>query len=262
MGIHSAPRFARVDADDAHVLRLARHGQIVAGAVAGHAHVVGREAEHDHQLAVLQRLERAVAPRRAVHVGVRAEADGRARIAAVARDLAAQQVEQTEERVVHHDVLFDARAFLHEHGLVAVLLGDARELARDGVKRLVPADALILAVAALRAGHTAHRVVQAVVASQPAADGSTAQACAGLDVAEFRGAGGVRLHVGQLAVLHVALQHAGASAVDVAVRPHDLLAAVALVGVRLGSGHVQRARAAAGGERSQRAGRCDERAAG
>ncbi len=252
---------ARVDADDAYVFLLVGDQQVVTRAVACHAHVVGREAEHDHELVVLERFERAIAPRASVNVRVRAEADGRARVAAIARDLTAEQIDQAEERAVHHDVLLDAGAFLDENGFVSVGLDDAIELAGDSVERVIPADALVLAVAALGARDAAHRVVQALLGVQPFADRASAQAGARLDVAELGRAGGVGLHVGDLSVVHMALQRARPTAVHVAVRPDDLVGARRLVGE--GDGRRLSERGAAGsagdGQGSERAGRLGER---
>ena len=74
--------------------------------------------------------------------------------------------------------------------------------------RFVPLDAL-------------HQVIQPVGASQPRADGAAAQASARLDGAE-RGSPCCRIRRTSFTVLHMALQRARASAVDMAVRPDDL----------------------------------------
>ena len=214
---------ARVDADDAHVLLLHGHQQIVAVAITGHAGVAGGVAEHHHELAVDQRLEGALAPTTAIGVQLGAEGQRPVGVVAVASDHAAAQVEQTEPGVVHDHVLLDAGALLDKDGLVAVSLGDALELGGDGIQSLVPADLLVLALAALGALHALHGIVQAILAVDPAADGTAAQASASLETTEGSVAGIVRFHVGDLVVNHMALQHASAAAVHMAMRPADLL---------------------------------------
>ena len=256
---------ARVDAYYAHALLLARDRQIVAQPVARHARLGRRVAEQHHELAGGQRAERPGAPAVAVGVGLGAEVERAVGVVAVARHLSAHQVEQAEEGVVHHEVLLDSRALLDEDGLVSVCVLHALELAGDGVEGLVPADALVLALSALGAFDALHGVVEPVGAVDPAAYRTAAQACASLEpfAAETSVAGVVRLDVGDLAALHVALQHACASAVHVAVGPDDL---VAFVGH--GLGHVCSEHRAGGrgpssrcGQGSQRPGRLDERAA-
>ena len=204
------------------MLLLDGDAQVVSRAVARHARVARGVAEHHDQLAFLNGLERTRAPAAAVREGNGAEVERAVGVVAVAGDLAAAKVEQAEERVVHHHVLLDARAFLDEDRLVAVRFGDALEFRRDGVQRLVPADLLVLALAALRALDALHGVVQAVFAVDPAADGSPAQAGARLEAAERGIAGVVGFHVDDLVILHMALEHAGAAAVHMAVRPHHL----------------------------------------
>ena len=191
--------------------------------VAGHAGVAGGVAEQDHELAVGQGLEGALAPAPAVGVQLGAEGERAVGVVAVTGDHAAAEVEQAEPGVVHHDVLLDAGALLDEHGLVAVGLGDALELRGDGVEGLVPADLLVLALAALGALHALHGVVQAILAVDPATDGTAAQAGARLKAAEGGVAGIVGLHVGDLVVGHMALERTGTAAVHMAVRPDDLL---------------------------------------
>ena len=213
---------ARVDDDYLDVLLLSGHVQVVACTVACHAGVGRGVAEQDHELAFGQGVERAGGPVLSIRIGQCSEGDGGTRVAAVALDLAAAQVEQAEERAVHHHVLLDARAFLDEDGLVAVSLLDARELARDGVEGLFPADALVLALAALGAGHAAHGVVQTVGAVNPAADGAAAETGAGLERAEFRGPRRVAFDGDDLVVFDMALQRACSAAVHMAVGPDDL----------------------------------------
>ena len=84
---------ARVDHDDAHALLLDGDVQVVACAIATHARVHHGIAEQHDELAFLQRLERAAAPAIPVGEGVCAEVQRTIRIVAVARDLAAQQIE-------------------------------------------------------------------------------------------------------------------------------------------------------------------------
>lgn len=242
-------------------------------AVAGHASVAGGVAEHHHELAVGQRLEGALTPAAAVGVQLGAEGQRAVGVVAVAGDHAAAQVEQTEPGVVHHHVLLDAGALLDEHGLVAVGLGNALELGGDGVERLVPADLLVLALAALGPLHALHGVVQTILAVDPATDGTAAQAGAGLEAAKGGVAGVVGFHGNDLIVGHMALQHAGAAAIHMAVRPYDLLVGgrslagggqVGTLGVALALGRAaEQGRAAHGG--GTQAGQCGslhERAAG
>ena len=212
---------ARVDDDDLDVLLLAGHVQVVACSVTSHAGVGRSVAEQDHKLVFGQSVERAGGPVLSVRIRQGSEGDGGARITAVALDLAAAQVEQAEERAVHHHVLLDTRAFLDEDGFVAVGFLDARELACDGVERLFPADALVLALAALGAGHAAHGIVQTVGSVDPAADGAPAEASARLERAKLRGPRRVAFDGYDLVVFDMALQRACSAAVHMAVGPDD-----------------------------------------
>ena len=187
-------------------------------AATAHAGVSGAIAEQHHELTGLDGQKRAAVGTAAVGVGARSGNVGRA-VGAVVVQEAAGQVQQALHRVGLHLTLAHARGIVRGHGLVAVGLADALHLGRDGVQGLFPRDFLELALAAL--AHALERLVQAIGALQPTADGAAAQAGAQLGLAQLGRAGVVGLDVLDLAILDVALQRAAAAAVHRAVRPDD-----------------------------------------
>ena len=151
------------------------------------------------------------------------------RVVAVAVQEAAHQVQEAVERPRRGGG--NARGVGHVDRLVAVLLDDLLELAGRGVDGLVPADALVLALAA--GADALHGVVDAVGTVGPAPIAAAAQAGASFGGVEGGVGAGVGVHPGDLVVLHVHLQRASAGAVDGAVAPRG-----GLLGLGQGRGHV------------------------
>ena len=140
------------------------------------------------------------------------------RVAAIVAQAAAEQVHETAQRTRRGAAY--ARCVVDVDSLVAVGVDGVLQLLGDGLKGLVPADLLVLAVATLRALNALHRVVDAVGVVHPAAVAAAAQAGAGLRVVEVVGGVAVGVDPQDLAVLHMELKRAAAGAVDGAVAPN------------------------------------------
>ena len=162
-------------------------------------------------------------------------------------------IERTRRRARH------SRSVRNVHRLVTVLVNDFPQFGRSDLGSLVPADTLILALAAL--AHALHGIVDAIGMIHPTTIAATTQTGARLRIVEIRILAGVGVNPHHFVVLHVELQAATARAVDGAVAPGDLLLAV---GGRLGHAaaaeRIGRSRAADGGQRAERSRRLHERA--
>ncbi len=273
---------AVVDVDDlapARLHTLAHLRELPTLVGAAHTRLGRAVAEHDDQVRVPGRLakrrgvdvvvgrkgrgllaERLVDLRLGVYVGaapVHVGHDHLQHVRGVVGALVHETAEQAEQPVVGRLArrAVHARRVVDEDGLRAVVLVDLLQLVVDGLDRLVPADALELALAAL--SRALHGVQQAVRVVHPAAQAASAQAGARLEVVVAYVVG---LHVGDLAVAHVPLEDAIAPAVDVALAPGGLLLACRLV--RALGKDVARCgeRAACGSDSGESTGGFDERA--
>ena len=133
--------------------------------------------------------------------------------------MAAGEVHEPVHHAIAHKARRDAGGVVHRHGLVAVGLANALHLACDGVDSLVPADLLELARSAL--ADALHGIVQAIGALKPPTDGTPPQAGAQLGLVHCGIARVIGFHIRYLLVAHMALQRAGAAAIDRAMRPND-----------------------------------------
>ena len=155
------------------------------------------------------------------------------RVATIVAQAAAEQVHETTQRASRGAAY--ARRVVNIDSLVAVGVDGVPQLFGDGLKGLVPADLLVLAVAALRTLDALHRVVDAVGVVHPATIAAAAQAGAGLRVVEVVGGVAVGVNPQNLAVLHMELKGAATGAVDGAVAPNlgdALLVGCGLIGLR------------------------------
>ena len=250
---------AVVDHVDLRARALAQVHPVVVRGQAALARLGGAGAEDKHELGVLGRLERAAAVALgAVHIR-RDAGDLRRGVAVVEVQVAAHEVQEAVERTRRGGR--HAGGVGHVHGLVAVLVDDLLELRGCKVDGLVPADLLVLALAALP--HALHGVVDAVGAGKPATVAAAAQAGARLRVVEARVLARVGIHPHHFVILHVELQAAAARAVDGAVAPRDGLLGGGMrlrharPEERVRGGHA----AAHGCQRTERTGRLHERTA-
>ena len=209
---------AGVDDDDLDVFLFQHPRQVVGVAAAAHARVGRTVPEHDDDLVVLKREE--VARVRAAAIGVKAgPCDMRGAVGPVIVQMAAGEVHEPVHHAIAHKARRDAGGVVHRHGLVAVGLANALHLACDGVDSLVPADLLELARSAL--ADALHGIVQAIGALKPPTDGTPPQAGAQLGLVHCGIARVIGFHIRYLLVAHMALQRAGAAAIDRAMRPND-----------------------------------------
>ena len=149
-------------------------------------------------------------------------------VVGVLAQVAAPQVHETREHGLvgvprlRHRTAQHAGAVLDVEGVVAVLLLDLLHGGGDEIDGLVPGDLLVLALAALSALDALERLLNAVGAVDALAVGAAAHAGAHLvDLAraELVIAVGIDVDAHDLAVLHIGLQRAAATAVHVARRP-------------------------------------------
>ena len=212
---HDGIVHAGVDVDHLALRGFAQMHPVVVRHGAALARLGRARAEREDERGVLGGVERAAAEARCA-VGVRHDHFHlHGAVVAVRSQATADAVHETRQRASRRGA--HARRVGDVHGLVAVLVDDALELAGDRVNGLVPRDLLELAFAAL--ADALHGVVDAVGVREPAAVRTTAQAGARLHLVEAGVLARVGFHPGDLVVLHVELQAATAGTVDGAVAP-------------------------------------------
>ena len=227
---HGGVAHAGIDDDNLALGVLTHADPVVVRAGAALARLNGARAKHKHEVGI-GRGARGGCGGTAPHIRRNPRNLG-GRIAAVVAKAAAQQVHEPVDRTSRGGR--DARGIVVVHSLVAVGVDGVLQLLGDGLKGLVPADLLVLAVAALRALNALHGVVDAVGVVHPATVAAAAQAGAGLRVVEVVGGVAVGVNPQDLAVLHVELKGAAAGAVDGAVAPNlgdTLLVSCGLIGL-------------------------------
>ena len=213
---HGGVAHAGVDDDNLALGVLTHANPVVVRAGTALTRLNRARAKHEHEVGVssgARGRRRGAAP----HVR-RNPRNLSSRIAAVIAQAAAQQVHEPVDGAGRGGG--DARGVVVVDGLVAVGVDGVLQLLGDGLKGLVPADLLVLAVAALRALNALHGVVDTVRVVHPATVAAAAQAGAGLRVVEVVGGVAVGVDPQDLAVLHMELKRAAAGAVDGAVAPN------------------------------------------
>ena len=213
---HGGVAHAGVDDDNLALGVLTHANPVVVRAGTALARLDRTRAKHKHEVGI-GRGARGGRGGTAPHVR-RNPRNLSSRIAAVVAQAAAQQVHEPVDGACRGGR--DTRGVVVVHSLVAVGVDGVLQLLGDGLKGLVPADLLVLAVAALRALNALHRVVDAVGVVHPATVAAAAQAGAGLRVVEVVGRVAVGVDPQNLAVLHMELKRAAAGAVDGAVAPN------------------------------------------
>ena len=227
---HGRVVHAGVDDVDLALGVLAAADPVVMGDSAALAGLRGAGTEAQHEVGILHGRQGRT---RGATVHIRSNPRNLgSRIAAVIAQATAQQVHEPVEGTSSGSG--DARSVVVVHSLVAIGIDGVLELLGDGLKGLVPADLLVLAVAALRTLNALHGVVDAVGVVHPATIAAAAQAGAGLRVIEVVGGVAVGVDPQDLAVLHMELKRATAGAVNGAVAPNlgdTLLVGGGLIGL-------------------------------